>query len=70
MEYEARITECHLSTEAKPTYNVQLASFDKRGNGVLGGNSRFNVNLDRATEAANKMVRIYGATLINEGESS
>ena len=61
MEYEVRITK-HCSGE---TYNVDLASFDRSGSGMLSGRA-FNVSYEDAVEKAEYTARSFNAPVIHK----
>jgi len=56
MTYEARITR-HWSGE---TFNVDLVSFDRRGEGIAHGKA-FNVSEKEAWKEAERMCDLYSA---------
>ena len=60
MQYEVRITK-HCSGE---TYNVDLASFDRSGSGMLSGRA-FDVSYEEAMQKAHNTAREFSATVIH-----
>ena len=50
---------------SKETYNVDLVSWDRRGNGVSHGRA-FNVSQKEAQKVAEKQADIYGAKITDK----
>jgi hypothetical protein len=59
--YEVRVTP-HVSGN---TYNVDLVSWDRRGNGMVAGKA-FNVSREEANKEAQRIADLYNATIEDE----
>jgi len=61
--YEVRVTP-HFSGK---TYNVDLVSWDRRGNGMMVGKA-FNVSKKKADKESRRVAELYNATIKDKND--
>lgn len=62
--FEVQITS-HFSGN---TYNVDLVSWDRRGNGMVAGKA-FNVSREEADKEAQRVADMYNATIVGDDDN-
>ena len=62
MEYEIRVGDNVSTSKEKPTFDVTLVAWDKRGGGMTHGRG-FAVTKAEAQTIVKKQVRLYNANL-------